>query len=231
MAETTGRAADVPGAPERPIHDHAMVGLDVPLQPSLPSQSQAAAVQSRLDPALDAQLCVTRAGSADVTLINAQIGHAWPSGAAHDRRAWVELVAYTGADVVYRDGAAPPGSGAPAEPPAFLLDDSLFARGDVDQVLFMWEATSLRRAVLPPTTTLDPSAPGFDHGVTAHYAIPPGADRVTMRVLVTPVAVPVLSALVASGDLDPATAATVPTYALAGTELEWTSDRGYACLP
>ncbi len=228
MVQTTGFAADVPAAPRRPIHDHAMVGIDVPL--GVPIQPGAThAVQSRLDPALDAQLCVPAAGLADITLTNSRIGHAWPTGAAHDRRAWVELVAYAGDSVVYASGG-PAASGTQAQTSTLSLEETLFGR-DHQPVPFLWEASSTRSVVLPPTTTVDPDAPGFEHGVTTHYAIPPSADRVTMRVLVTPVAPGVVAALIASGDLAPLIADRIPTYTLAGTSLEWDKDRGWACLP
>jgi hypothetical protein len=207
-----------------------MVGLDVPLGAVDPAANRA--VQSHLDPALDARLCVTSAGSADVTLTNNRIGHAWPTGAAHDRRAWVELVAYAAGSVVYENGAL---GSAGSAPPALSFKETLFGMATWASpsrpVLFLWEAASSRATVLPPTTTFDPSLPGFDHARTAHYSIPEAADRVTARVLVTPVAPAVVDALVASGDLDPGVALRIPVYALASTNLEWTSDRGFACLP
>jgi hypothetical protein len=52
-----------------------------------------------------------------------------------------------------------------------------------------------------------------------------------MRVRVTPIAPEVLDALVSSGDLDRSVRANVPVLSLGATQLEWTADRGYACLP
>ncbi len=52
-----------------------------------------------------------------------------------------------------------------------------------------------------------------------------------MRVRLAPVALAVVSALIASGDLDPSYQASLPVYTLAGTEMEWTSASGYGCVP
>ena len=232
MAETGGPAASIPGAPQRRVHDHALVGLDIPMTPWPGGDGARSVVQSKLDPALDARLCVTAAGSVDVTLTNTRVGHAWPSGAAHDRRAWVEVVGYAGGDVVFQSGVV--GSGVDvtslADPSLLLLRESLFdARGG--PVLFSWQASTSRSSTLPPTVTLDPGNPGYEHAVSRHYAAPATVDRVTMRVLVTPVGLDVVDALVATGDLDPSFRAMIPVYALASTALEWTADRGFACLP
>ena len=49
-------------------------------------------------------------------------------------------------------------------------------------------------------------------------------DRVTMRVRVVPVGLDVIDDLVASNDLAESVRATMPTFTLAGADLEWTAD-------
>jgi hypothetical protein len=229
MPETRARAATVPGAPVRPVHDHAMAGLDVALVAFPEADAQRRAVQSFLDAALSARLCVSAPGAIDVALENTRIGHAWPSGATHDRRAWIELAAYTAGVPIWSSGQTP--TGAPpdpvVDPTAVLLRDVLFdARGTV--VPFLWQAASTQATVLAPAATGDPS---HSRALVARFTAPPATDRVTMRVHVTAIAPEILDALVSSGDLDRSVRANVPVFSPRTTMLEWTADRGYACLP
>jgi Cytochrome c554 and c-prime len=229
MPGTQGVAASVPGAPVRTVHDHAMAALDVALAQFPEAAAQQKAVQLSLDSALSAKLCVNGPADVSVTLENARIGHAWPTGATHDRRAWVELRAFAAGALVWSRGAAP--NDAPPdlalEPDAVLLGRTLFD-ADSRPVEFLWEAAATRGLVLPPRASFGPD--GTQPHV-AHYAPPADVDHVTMRVRVTPFAPDVLDALVASGDLDAQVRAHVPVFSLASTTLEWSSDRGYACLP
>jgi hypothetical protein len=229
MPETHARAATVLGAPVRPVHDHAMAGLDVALVAFPEADAQRKAVQSFLDAALSARLCVLAPGAIEVTLENTRIGHAWPSGATHDRRAWIELAAYTAGVPTWSSGHTP--ADAPPDPAAdltaILLREVLFdAHGTV--VPFLWQAASTQATVLAPAAADNPSHAG---AFVARYTAPQATDRVTMRVRVTPIAPEVLDALVSSGDLDRSVRANVPVLSLGATQLEWTADRGYACLP
>ena len=78
---------------------------------ALPERAaQRQAVQRDLDTAVAAKLCVTPDGAglvAEVTLDNAGAGHSFPSGAAHDRRAWVELSAFNAGGLVFQSGGVP----------------------------------------------------------------------------------------------------------------------------
>ncbi len=229
MPGTQGLAADVPGAKPRTVHDHAMAALDVALSPFPERAAQSRAVQLALDSALSAKLCVLSPGAVEVSVENARIGHAWPSGAAHDRRAWVEVRAFAGGAQVFARAAA----AGDAPPDAIAEPDALvFGGGLVDDagapVRFLWEGAAMRGRALPARTF---AGAGGTAPAVARYAVPAGVDRVTMRVRVTPFAPDVIAALVASGDLDAAFSARVPTFTLASTTLEWTLDRGYACVP
>jgi hypothetical protein len=233
MPGSQGLAATVPGAPVRTVHDHAMAALDTALVPFPEAAAQRKAVQLSLDSALVGKLCVQASAAAaavQVSLLNARIGHAWPTGATHDRRAWVELRAFAGGTEVWSRGAAP--GDAPPDP-AVTPDAILLGGTLVDDherpVKFLWEATGTHTRVLAPRTL---NLPGVPVPLTERYVVPTaGVDRVTMRVRVTPFAPDVLDALVTSGDLDAKTRAAVPVFSLASTTLEWTKDRGDACLP
>jgi Cytochrome c554 and c-prime len=231
MPETVAAAADVAGAPLRPVHGHSMPGIDL----GGDSPAQAKLVAQTLDPAISARLCVVPADAADagagdeisVTLQNALIGHDWPSGATHDRRAWVEIVAYAQGTVVYASGLVGDGEAvaASASPPLLLLRQQL--RDDQGRpTLFMWNAASTRSLLLAPATG-DPANATQTVAVRVDAAV----DRVTARVRIRAVDYDVTDALVASGDLAPDAAAPLPTLTLAATVLEWTADRGPACLP
>jgi hypothetical protein len=206
------------GGPVREVHDHAMAALDVadpPKAGGAPSEAQASAVHLALDSALGAKLCVNGPRQIEATVENGRIGHAWPTGAAHDRRAWLELVASSNGRVVWSTPTALP----VRDPEAFLLGETLLDdRGAPAR--FLWEAASTRSVVLLPSSSRRLS-----------YSLPGDVDRVTMRVRVTPFDPDILASLVATGDLDAAVAARVPIFDLASTRLEWTSERGFACLP
>ena len=209
MPATDGAAATIPNAPTRRVHDHAMPGVDVALGPWPEADAQRKAVQSNLDPAITAKLCVTGESGklrVSLTLGNANIGHDWPSGASHDRRAWAEIAAYDGARTVFTSDA-------------FVLRERLFdARGG--DVRFMWQAVSFAVASLPP------------QGALAESWLVDAADRVTARVRITPFGADVVDDLIASGDLDPKLRDAIPTFTLRITELEWTAARGVpSCIP
>lgn len=245
MSGSQGPAVDTPGAsaPFRTVHDHAMPGVDLapvqsaPSPATLASQTPAALAQALLDPALDAALCVRASGQGQtvtVSLTNELAGHGFPSGAVHNRRAWVELVASAGGQVVFESGVIPDDQTSVeslGDPNLWLLKETL--RDDAGApVLFMWEAATTRPSSLPAAVTQDPTDPRFDHAVTKTYSLPVAADEVRMRVRLAAVAPEVVASLVASGDLDPAYAGTARVYTLASTVRAWSAqDGGAPCVP
>lgn len=95
-----------------------------------------------------------------------------------------------------------------------------------------WEAEQDESNQLPgPVTTVqtDPSyylthvVRTFPRKTSMPAMIATMPDRVTLRVRLVPIGLDVIDDLVASGDLDPALRAKVPSYTLAGTELTWTA--------
>jgi cytochrome c553 len=231
MAGAEGYAASAPNlVPPRTVHDHTMAAVDVPLD-AVDAGDFLGAAQATLDPAVSARLCVASSGGASVTLFDAVAGHDFPSGAVHDRRAWVELVATAAGATVLASGLLPDDQTSVtslADPNIWLLGGTLQSAAGTP-VLFLWEATSLTASTLPVATTYDASAPGYVGGVARSYPIPAGTDTVTMRVRLAPVALEVVASLIASGDLDPSYQARLPVYTLAGTVLEWKAG-GPACV-
>lgn len=235
MDGTDGPAATVPNAPTRRVHDHTMAGVDLALTPFTQEDAQKTAAQKLLDGTLITKLCVKEAPQgviAEITLDDAFAGHNFPSGAAQDRRAWLELIAYRNGAVVYSSGAVADGQAATAvtDPDYWLLRDTIFDTAGKETHLF-WQAATYQSANLPVAVTSDPQDPAFYHSVTKDFTLPlPAPDRVTMRVRMRPIDFELVNDLVSTGDLDPAVIAKIPTYDLGGATREWTSDGGYRCI-
>jgi hypothetical protein len=236
-------ATDAPGAPIRTVHDHTFAAADTASTPFPDAAAQQALVEMNLGSAIVARLCVSAPSPASgvqpadlavtVTLDNAFVGHAWPSGASQDRRAWVELVASAGGQPVYQTGVVQDGQDVTqiSDPDLWLFREELFD-AQSNEVRMMWQAASTKVAAVPVALTLDPTDPRYDHSVSKTFDVPSGADQVTVRVRMTPIGLDVVDDLVASADLDPSYRANVPVYTMGGTTLTWTrAVDGSGCIP
>ena len=185
--------------PERRPHRHTWPGVDVALEPSFPGiDAQRAAIDSAFEGAIELTLAATTPGSfeqVDVTLTNRGVGHAWPSGAAQDRRAWVELVAYDGAgEVVLQSGVVADGEVVGAnEPDLHVLRDRLFD-ADGKPVHMFWQAapSEARPQGYASDVLPVPTAEGVAASETFRYALPASAVRVTARLRLQPIGLDVL---------------------------------------
>lgn len=227
-------AADFEGVPLRRVHDHSFPGVDVALTPAPEMEAQRAGVQDELDTTLLSQICHTFGESViEVSLENVAAGHRFPSGAAQDRRAWVEVTAYAQGQVVMQSGAFADDEAisAEADPQLWVMRDRMFdANGE--EVHMFWEAASVESQLLPPSTTLRPTDEGYvDPHVTRSYIVPVPVDRITVRVRMRPVDFPLVDELVASGDLDPEVRDAIPTFTLRASELEWRLEMNKRCVP
>lgn len=245
MEGRDGTAADAPGVKLRRVHSHAAPGVDLALTPFPEAEAQRELVQRSLDSTLAAQLCVRGAGSPGATILvvldNVGAGHKWPSGAAQDRRAWVEVIAYSGETPVYQSGVVEEGGSVAdlADPDLWWVRDCLIGEGG-DHVHMFWEAAEVDSNLLPGAVTNDPLDPAFYEAhrvrtyprptsVPSSLDTPP--DRVTMRVELVPVGLDVLDDLIASGDLDPSVKAAMGRFTLASTVLEWTAEKATIKYP
>ena len=240
MKGRTDYAAQVPGgAPLRTVHDHSMAAVDVALTPFAQMDAQHAGVQSFLDSAIKANLCVRPAADGvevEVDLTNDTVGHNWPSGSNQDRRAWVVLEAFRDGARVFSLGDVPDGVAAATalagSPDALFFHDTMFDANGAETHKF-WEAARYESTQLPAAVTSNPTSPGFDHTVRRTYSLfglPP--DEVRMRLRIRPIDVDVVQDLVATGDLDPAIADKLTTFTLAATDLHWSmSAGGFGCVP
>jgi hypothetical protein len=228
--------ADTAGAPLRSRHAHTFVGVDVALTPfpqsgdseldQASAELQSADLQRLLDATLRLEVCVltrfTGEASIQVTLDNATAGHHFPSGAAQDRRAFVEVQAFApdAEEPFYTSGLVEDGAAVAdlADPDLWLLRDRLFNE-DGEQVHQFWEAAELRQGTLAVATSLDPLSPGFVAGHALRQfpvqgQLEQAPERVTVRVRLEPIGREVLRDLVASGHLNEAHAQAMPTLDL-----------------
>lgn len=202
--------ASVPNAPLRRLHDHRFPGIDLPLTPFPGEAALREATQAFLDTSLQSALCVRGAEGAaqiQVVLDNVAAGHHWPSGAAQDRRAWVEVLAYSGEAVIYQSGVTPEGRAVTEldDPDLWLIRDCLFDERGEEAHMF-WEAQEYESNLLPAQVTFDPSDPRFYQShIFRNYPssglLPTYPDRVTLRIYIQAVGLDVFDDLVASGDL------------------------------
>jgi hypothetical protein len=225
-----GVIAEVEGAPLRRHHDHSMPGVDVALTPFFDTANQRSLVVRELTNLVVAELCVIpRSGGAEVEIYleNIAAGHLAPSGAAHDRRMWVELVAYAGERVVYESGVVDD------DVPLFELeDDDLWWLGDRgfddrgEETHLFWEVARVETEALLSPTLLQPGTPGYQnpHVGRRYLVVGETPDRLTMRVRIRPIGLDILDELVASGDLPASIMTAMPTFDLGATSLVWTPD-------
>jgi len=235
MAGSDGPASAV-STKVRRLHDHGFPAVDVALTPfplldaaGLGHQKQA--VQAMLDSELQSTLCYDDATQKiTVALDNVGAGHDFPSGASQDRRLWASVTAYAGSQQLYQSGVqAGQTIESGLDPDLWLMRDCTYDATGAETHMF-WEAAQLASNLLPgppPLSLDDPTTLTRSH---LKYVYPVGAatlpvppDRITLGVSVKAVGDDVLASLVASGDLDPAIAAAVPTFQLGtGAALEWT---------
>ncbi len=236
MPARTGLAAQGKGVLVRQVHDHSMPGVDLAVTPFPEMESQRASVQKILDDSLSSRLCVTTDPATglvrvEVTLLNETVGHAFPSGSAQDRRAWVELEAYRGGAVAFESGHIPEGRAVAeaGDPAMLLLRDRHFDAEDHETHLF-WKTARIESTQVPVNRSS--REPESSRARSHVYTFPgPLPERVSMRVKIRPIDVDLIAELVSSGDIDPAVAARIPTLTLARTEVSWTGGDPCAVSP
>ncbi len=235
MAGRDGVAADVQGVGTRRVHSHMFPGVDTALTPFPEIDAQRDAVQSALYGTVLPTICVVPLGGLSqvtVNLENVGAGHGFPSGAAQDRRVWVEVHAYEGDVEVFQTGVVPPDVAvrAVADPEQWTLGDRLFG-ADGAPVHMFWEAASYESSILPGAITNDVTDPDFTATHRSREFLLPGAnpDRVTVDLHVRPFGLDVVDDLVGSGHLDPEVRAALPTLPALRQTVEWRLLDGRAC--
>jgi hypothetical protein len=235
MAGRDGLAAEYPGVKSRRVTNHMMAAVDVALTswPEIDAQTQE--VQRLLDPTLFNQICVTRVAGGlevEIDLENFAAGHAFPSGSTSDRRVWVELVASLEGQPTFESGVVADGDRLVdlVDPNLLRLGDR-FYDGDGNEVHDFWKAARYEGQLLIAPTAIPPDPRYVNPHFKKKYTVPGLADRIVMRVRVQPIGLDVLDELIASGDLDPVIRARMPTFDLAASRVEWSTDLGEGCFP
>jgi hypothetical protein len=225
-----------PDGPKRARHSHHMAGVDGPMTPFPESDrpvrdaalatEQAEKRQQMLDPTVRIEICVQVLSDTEsavhVTLDNANAGHNFPSGAAQDRRAWAEVVAYRGSEAIYQSGVVPDGQAVSVNNDAdlWLLRDETFDVNGNETHMF-WNVAELRSKTLPVQLTADPAKSDYYKShLRRRFPFDPTAsiggipDRVTVRMRLVPIGFDVLDDLIGSGHLDPALRERMPALDL-----------------
>ena len=163
----------------RNLHEHMFPGVDVaitrfPDTGNFDEDTRLEAhhrkrVQDLLDSTLQVnELCVSAVGDrsrVSVSLENVTAGHAWPSGASHDRRAWVEVKAYLDGQPtpVYQSGVVAEGEDvtalAASDPDLWLIKDELTGVVAGKEPHMFWDIIDSKPGTLPARVTNDPSKP------------------------------------------------------------------------
>lgn len=227
--------ADYPGVQVRRAHSHATPAVDVALTPWPQMAEQRTAIEEMLDTTLLGRICVEQGvaqAAVDITLENVAAGHSWPSGSAQDRRAWLELVAYEGGEVTYSTGVVEEGEPVVGrdDPDLWQFRDYLLGE-DGEEVHMFWDATDVVSELIAGSKSFEDDPQHLVPIVGRRFRVPGNPERVTMQVRMRPVGLDVIDDLIESGDLDPIYRATIPTYDLASTKIEWTPELGAVCNP
>ena len=120
-------------------------------------------------------------------------GHTWPSGAAHDRRAWLEVIAYRADNsIVFQSGVVPDGMDPEEinDPNLFGLWDRAF-KDDGTPAHFFWDVAhgGHRPRRCRGRSRSIQNDPAFDHSRTATYgnlANVSEIDHITVRMRIRP---------------------------------------------
>jgi hypothetical protein len=237
MTPSKGVIADNPNldvkARDDGFHDHMMPAIDQALISTFPQiAEQRAAIDTILKPSLGivgarplgslaapGGICLNPPGELRVRVDSLSVGHHFPSGAAQDRRVWVEVIAYDASNnIVFQRGQVPAGTD-----PEHTTDTSLTCpngvadsscagfwdrtyKADNSQAHFFWDVARVDSKLVRPAITRDPNSPDYDHSSTVTYNV--GAaftniDRIEAKVWVRPLPFGALDELIMSGDLDP----------------------------
>jgi hypothetical protein len=254
--------ADKPGlnvpARRNGYHEHLWPAIDEALTPDVPGGDVlSAGIKRDLDPAITivgptptggtaAQapggICVTPIGGGQITVrVDSRgTGHMWPSGAAQDRRAWLELHAYDASNnEVFSTGVVPDD-----KDPEEINDPNLFAmwdftfKDDGTPAHFFWDvAREDPSHLIRPPVTLVQTDQAFDHSTTKMFNVPNATsaiDHITARIRIRPLSLRMLDDLVSSGDLDAGIASQLKTLDISGTQRTWskaTARQSDGCNP
>jgi hypothetical protein len=220
------------------FHEHLWPAIDQALTPFPEGDMLAAGIKRDLDPAIAiigpaafatnvqyGGLCLDQPGLLRVRIDSISIAHDWPSGAAQDRRAWLEVIAYDSTNaVVFQSGVVPDQTDPEQVANTIGLWDLTY-KEDGSPAHFFWDVTRVdSKNLLRPPITLDKNSPAFDHSsnITFHVeGVFTTIDHITARIRIRPLSYAMLGDLVSSGDLDAAVPSRLQTLEILGTQRTW----------
>jgi len=230
------RAAELPDAPQRIVHEHLWPGVDVALSPFPGEALQRRAVECEL--ALNTRIRqVIHDGLGTFTVqTETSAGHNQPSGAAQDRRMWLEVIAYDADErVIFESGniadteLEQKSQAEPGYDPQLALYRDWTYRADGEATHNFWEVApsaahpnGYEALTLPFATE-----PNIPHTLSARYVIGRHREiaRMTIRLRMRAIGMDVLHDLVDSGDLDASVVEQIPTWTMHGAAVEWRPDQ------
>jgi hypothetical protein len=257
MPSSDGVIAEAPGLSVKShnggFHEHLWPAIDQGLTPLPGADALAAGIQRDLDPAVAiigptqfatnvnyGGICLEPTGVLSVRMDSIGTAHSWPTGAAQDRRAWLEVVAFDASGaVVFHTGTVDDGKGTPLPDgmdPEDLRDPNLFGlwdravKDDGSPAHMFWDIAKIdsqTSQLLRPPVTLDKNSPLFDHSSTAMFHVEGVAGtikRITARIRIRPLSHALLKDLRDTGDLAADAVTQVPTLDILGTQHEWQND-------
>jgi hypothetical protein len=232
MVSKDDLVADAPGlgTTSRPLgfHSHTFPGVDQALTPFPGIEEQKREIEEFLAISIGVRgprrlgenfpsnggICLTPQNLLQVRVDNINSGHAWPSGAAQDRRAWLEVRAFDDTGAVVFESGITPADMDPADteltpvdqevvvPPGgtFGMWDRTFKQ-DGTPAHFFWEVTDSDPDMLLPV----PIVRDGDHSLTASFQLPGAVivDRIETRIVMRALPYELIDDLVATGDLAP----------------------------
>jgi hypothetical protein len=212
--------ADFDGVPLRQRHLHTFPGVDQATTPWPDRERQREEIDRLLSSFLAVTVCRSPVEGGQIQVkLTSDAGHMFPSGASQDRRAWVEVRAYVGEEVVYQSGVVPEGGSVDdlVEPDLWVLRDHGFD-ADGEEAHMFWDIASVESQLLPPSRML-----GDDHSVLHAYPLATEPDRIEVAVRMRAVGRDVLDDLIGSGDLSPELRDVMPVLTIGGSEITWTA--------
>lgn len=240
MISKTDVIADAPGLNVKSrangFHEHAWPAIDQALTPFPETATQAMLIDRDLAPAVRVigpfnsitkkqfgGICLDPPGRLKIRIDSIGTGHAWPSGASQDRRAWLEVIAKdVDGNVVFQKGVTPDGMD-PVDTPGLINVDTFGLWDRVKKVdntpaHFFWEIGTVQSQLLKI-----PAVRGEDHSYTAEWDVPSSnlVTHIETRLLIRPVAFEVLNDLVAGGELAADVVTQMKTLEVAGGHSVW----------
>jgi hypothetical protein len=224
----------------RTVHEHTWPGVDVALTDFPYRDAQKLAVQCALSAGTFVSLLAPDPSNRFTLAFETEAAHSQPSGAAQDRRMWLEMVAYDAAgEVSWQTGTIADGEVEDGhDDDLWMFHDSIFDENG-DPTHMFWKAAPSPQHMegfeAPRQPLLTATMPGVLHSVDKEFQLPfpdsPHAPaRVEAHLRMRPMGMDVLQDLVRSRDLDPAILSEVPTFTLYGTDIEWKIEDGTRTL-